>query len=152
MNSALCVYMGKEAARKIGKEGWSAELFSLLLGASGGPKWFILSQLDRLLFADFLQRSERPLSTLGSSIGSWRNTCLAMRDPAAAVERRALPGGPARARVDEAVAEGGAGLCAHGLGALVHAHRAHPGQVDQEGSVGQGFARDIVTCPANRDE
>lgn len=86
MNSALCVYMGKEAARKIGKEGWSAELFSLLLGASGGPKWFILSQLDRLLFADFLQRSEQPLSTLGSSIGSWRHACLAMRDPAAAVD------------------------------------------------------------------
>ena len=87
MANALDVYMGKEAARKIGKEGWSAELFSLLLGASGGPKWFILGQLDRLLFGDFLQRSKAPLSTLGSSIGSWRHACLALRDPAAAVDR-----------------------------------------------------------------
>ena len=87
MASALSVYLGQEAARQIGKDGWSADLFSLLLGASGGPKWFILSQLDRLLFGDFLQRSARPLSTLGSSIGSWQHACLAMRDPIAALQR-----------------------------------------------------------------
>jgi hypothetical protein len=87
MARALKVYLGKEAARRIGEEGWSAELFSLLLGASGGPKWFILSQLDRLLFSDFLQRSKQPLSVLGSSIGSWRHACLAMADPAAAIDR-----------------------------------------------------------------
>jgi hypothetical protein len=85
--SALSIYLGREAARRIGSEGWSADLFSLLLGASGGPKWFILGHLDRLLFSDFLQRSERPLSVLGSSIGSWRHACLAMADPAAAIDR-----------------------------------------------------------------
>ncbi|MEH6584461.1 MAG: patatin-like phospholipase family protein [Halioglobus sp.] len=82
---ALSVYLGKEAARRIAETGWSPELFSLLIGASGGPKFFILSQLDRLLFGDFLQRSDQPLSVLGSSIGSWRHACLAMKDPAAAV-------------------------------------------------------------------
>lgn len=86
-HKALSVYLGREAARRIEREGWSADLFSLLLGASGGPKWFILGQLDRLLFGDFLQRGTQPLSTLGSSIGSWRHACLAMRDPAAAVDR-----------------------------------------------------------------
>ena len=40
-----------------------------------------------MLFGDFLQRGQQPLSTLGSSIGSWRHACLAMRDPAAAVQR-----------------------------------------------------------------
>lgn len=84
---ALSIYLGKEAARQIEREGWSAELFSLLLGASGGPKWFILGQLDRLLFGDFLQHRSRPLSVLGSSIGSWRHACLAMRDPVAALAR-----------------------------------------------------------------
>jgi len=83
---ALSVYLGSEAARRIGREGWSADLFSLLLGASGGPKWFILARLDRLLFGDFLQRSERTLSVLGSSIGSWRHACLAMPDPVAALD------------------------------------------------------------------
>lgn len=84
---ALSIHMGSEAATRIADKGWSANLFGLLLGASGGPKWFILAQLDRLLFGDFLLRSDKPLTTLGSSIGSWRNTCLATSDPAAAIER-----------------------------------------------------------------
>lgn len=67
---ALSVYLGREAARRIADQGWSADLFSLLLGASGGPKWLILGHLDRLLFGDFLAAGERPLSVLGSSIGS----------------------------------------------------------------------------------
>lgn len=83
----LSVYLGREAARRIGNEGWSPDLFSLMLGASGGPKWFILGHLDRLLFGDFLQGRERPLSVLGSSIGSWRHACLAMPDPVAAINR-----------------------------------------------------------------
>ncbi|GAB3273958.1 patatin-like phospholipase family protein [Parahaliea aestuarii] len=85
--SALSVYAGETAARQLRREGWDASLFSLLLGASGGPKWFVLSELDQVLFGDFLQRSNTPLTTLGSSIGSWRNTCLALDDPAAAVRR-----------------------------------------------------------------
>jgi hypothetical protein len=62
---ALSVCLGREAAARIAREGWSADLFSLLLGASGGPKWFILGHLDRLLFGDFLQRGSQPLSALG---------------------------------------------------------------------------------------
>jgi hypothetical protein len=79
--------VGREAARQIRDQGWSPDLFSLLLGASGGPKWFILCRLDRFLFGDFLQRTEQPLSVLGSSIGSWRHACLAMDDPVSAVDR-----------------------------------------------------------------
>lgn len=86
-SKALAVHMGAEAAAQIEQQGWTPELFSLLLGASGGPKCFILSQLDKFLFSDFLQRTDRPLSTLGSSIGSWRHACLAQDDPAAAVDR-----------------------------------------------------------------
>ena len=56
---ALSVYLGREAARRIGAQGWSPDLFSLLLGASGGPKWFVLGQLDRLLFGDFLRGGEQ---------------------------------------------------------------------------------------------
>ncbi|MEH6587540.1 MAG: patatin-like phospholipase family protein [Halioglobus sp.] len=84
---ALSVHLGREAARRIARRGWDPELFSLLLGASGGPKWFILGQLDRFLFGDYLQRSNKPLATLGSSIGSWRHACLTQADPAAAVGR-----------------------------------------------------------------
>jgi hypothetical protein len=87
MARALSVYVGANAAARIRARGWSPELFSLLLGASGGPKWFILGKLDRFLFGDFLQRGRAELSVLGSSIGSWRHACLAMSDPASAVER-----------------------------------------------------------------
>ena len=87
MPANLSVYLGSEAASQLRREGWRADLFSLLLGASGGPKWFILGHLDRLLFGDFLQKSERTLSVLGSSIGSWRHACLAMPDPVAAIDR-----------------------------------------------------------------
>ena len=84
---ALQVILGRTAARRIEQDGWQADHFSLVVGASGGPKWFILSHLDRLLFGDFLQRGTVPLTTLGSSIGAWRNACFAMRDPAAAIDR-----------------------------------------------------------------
>jgi len=84
---ALRVYLGREAARRIAERGWSADLFDFLLGASGGAKWLVLGHLDRLLFGDFLARGTRPLTLLGSSIGSWRHACLAMPDPVAAIER-----------------------------------------------------------------
>ncbi len=86
-SKALSVYAGATAARRIAERGWAPELFSLLLGASGGPKWFVLAQLDRFLFGDYLQRSAEPLAALGSSVGSWRHACLTSPDPAAAVAR-----------------------------------------------------------------
>ena len=84
---ALSVFAGREAARRLAAEGWHADQFSLLLGASGGPKWFILSRLDQFLFGDFLARGSQPLTTLGSSIGSWRHACLPQADPVAALRR-----------------------------------------------------------------
>lgn len=86
-NGGLRVYLGREAARRIAETGWSPGLFDLLLGASGGAKWLVLGQLDRLLFGEFLAKGTRPLTVLGSSIGAWRHTCLAMPDPVAAIER-----------------------------------------------------------------
>ncbi len=87
MPEALSIYMGREAAARIARDGWSPDLFSLLLGASGGPKWFVLSQLDRVLFGQFLARRETPLDVVGSSIGTWRHACLALPDPVAAIGR-----------------------------------------------------------------
>lgn len=39
----LEIYAGKKARETIMKNGFSPELFSYFLGASGGPKWFVLS-------------------------------------------------------------------------------------------------------------
>lgn len=51
---ALDIFLGKTAAARIAERGWNGADIELLLGASGGPKWLILGQLDRLLFSDFL--------------------------------------------------------------------------------------------------
>jgi len=76
------------AALRIRDRGFKPELFSSLIGASGGPKWLVLSQLDRVLFPWLLnaQRST-PLVTVGSSIGAWRLACFASGDPVGAIER-----------------------------------------------------------------
>ncbi len=87
MAKALAVYLGREAATTIAREGWSPELFRLIIGASGGPKWLVLNHLDRLLFGEFLAQSREPLTALGSSIGSWRHACLSQTDPVAAIDR-----------------------------------------------------------------
>lgn len=84
----LSIHLGRNAARRIADQGWSGRDISLLLGASGGPKWLILGQLDRLLFGGFLMHDRsNALQAVGSSIGSWRHACLAQNDPVAALDR-----------------------------------------------------------------
>lgn len=83
----LTILAGPQALTEIRADGFSADRVSILAGASGGPKWLILAALDRFVFGEFFRGRSRPLHTIGSSIGSWRMACLAMPDPAAAVER-----------------------------------------------------------------
>lgn len=86
-NRALQVLAGRRAAGQLAARGWDPDIFPLLLGASGGPKWLVLGQLDRYLFGEFLARGSRSLSAFGSSIGAWRHACLAQDDPVAALQR-----------------------------------------------------------------
>jgi len=87
MQSALSVYMGSEAAKTIGERGWQSAPFSTLIGASGGPKWLILSELDKVLGPALLQGRGEAMTLLGSSIGTWRHACLSLNDPGAAISR-----------------------------------------------------------------
>jgi len=87
MLRALEVHAGRAARARLAAYGWQGEDFRHLIGASGGPKWLILSQLDRVLFGEFLLPRHAPLYTLGSSIGAWRHACLALPDPVAAIDR-----------------------------------------------------------------
>ncbi|HEX6372218.1 MAG TPA: hypothetical protein VF006_25090 [Longimicrobium sp.] len=85
---SLALNAGPEALRMIRERGLRAEDVDIVPGAAGGPKWLVLEGLDRFLFGEFFrQPRDRPLHLIGSSIGSWRTACMAMRDPAAAVER-----------------------------------------------------------------
>lgn len=87
MQSPLRVLAGATAWRKIQQNGLQAADFEVLVGASGGPKWFCLYGLDQYLITDFFAKRQRPLHLLGSSAGAWRFSCYAQQDAAAASQR-----------------------------------------------------------------
>ena len=70
MTSALSIFMGKRAATIIEQTGWQAAPFSALIGASGGPKWLILSELDQVLGKELLTTAQQPITLIGSSIAT----------------------------------------------------------------------------------
>ena len=89
MTAPLDLYAGPDALARIRKEGLDPSLFQYFLGASGGPKWFILAGLDKVLFPKFFSQSSQPIDVIGSSAGAFRAACLTQNDPAAAIERLA---------------------------------------------------------------
>ena len=84
--SVLSIYAGPTAYQRLQQEGFNPDLFKVLLGASGGPKWFVLYGLDRYLFAEYFAGRSDKLLTLGSSAGAWRLSCLATADPLRAID------------------------------------------------------------------
>ena len=84
---SLIYSAGAAAYREIQERGFSAQRIGTLAGASGGAKWLVLSQMDRIVAKHILPQLQAPVHTIGTSIGSWRFACLAQRDPAAAIDR-----------------------------------------------------------------
>ncbi len=87
MSSYLSFWAGKKAYSKIKDAGIRPEDVKIVAGAAGGPKWLILSRLDRALFADWLKPRETPLFLIGSSIAAWRFAAVSQKEPAAALKR-----------------------------------------------------------------
>jgi len=85
----LEIYAGDSAINTIQNQGFTPDLFTSFLGASGGPKWFTLFGLDKYLFGEFFKNREQPLNLIGSSAGAFRSACFAQKDPVAAIERLA---------------------------------------------------------------
>lgn len=83
------VFAGQRALETIKREGFHADLFDLMLGASGGPKWFVLAGIDRYVFPEFFANRTQPLNIVGSSAGAFRFACFAQRDPLSAINRLA---------------------------------------------------------------
>lgn len=83
----LSIRAGERAYQQIKEQGLQADDVKLLLGASGGPKWFVLQRLDRYLFGDWFAQRQTPLDTLGTSAGAWRFASLGQDDPVEASER-----------------------------------------------------------------
>ncbi len=86
-SSSLVVRAGRDALATLRRDGFRADAFSTLLGASGGPKWLVLSGIDRVLARRFVAERGAPLQAFGTSIGAFRHACLAQRDPLAALDR-----------------------------------------------------------------
>lgn len=86
MTKWVHVKAGASAYLQIQEKGLRQEDINLLLGASGGPKWFVLQGLDNYLFGEFFAARQTPLQLLGTSAGAWRFASLGRRDPAKASE------------------------------------------------------------------
>lgn len=83
------IYAGKTALKTIQEQGFKQELFSTMLGASGGPKWFTLFGLDKFLFGEYFKDRTTELNLVGSSAGAFRFAALSQNDPVAAITRLA---------------------------------------------------------------
>ena len=84
---SLVFKAGAGALAAVRKDGFSAARIGTIAGASGGAKWLVLSQLDRAILETIVPKLEGPVHLIGSSIGSWRFSCYAQREPVAAIER-----------------------------------------------------------------
>ena len=85
--SVLRVMAGPTALAHIRQHGMNQADVAVMVGASGGPKWFSLFGLDQYLFGEFFAGRSTPLHILGSSAGAWRFACFAQADPVAASQR-----------------------------------------------------------------
>lgn len=86
----LNISAGPAARSILAERGLNASDVSWLVGASGGPKWFVLYGLDTYLAGEFFQQKQEPLRLLGSSAGAWRMACYAHPDPLLALQRLAI--------------------------------------------------------------
>jgi len=83
---ALRFLAGPTASEILTRDGFEVDHFQVMAGASGGPKWLVLSRLDRVICREILPARKNPLFLLGSSIGAWRFSCYARGNPLAANE------------------------------------------------------------------
>lgn len=87
MSSLIDIQAGGLALDKIRSSGLPQESVKVMVGASGGPKWFVLSGLDKALLGEYFRDRTTPIDLIGTSAGSWRFSCFGQHDPLAAHER-----------------------------------------------------------------
>lgn len=85
--AGLVFKAGPTAYREIREHGLSPDRIGTFAGASGGAKWLVLSQLDRVVARMILPQLSGPVHTIGTSIGAWRFACYCQADPVAAIDR-----------------------------------------------------------------
>jgi len=81
MSENLIFRAGKNALPLIRRQGLKPEMVKIIAGAAGGPKWLVLSRLDRAIFSSWIKHRTEPLFLIGSSIGAWRFTAMSRSNP-----------------------------------------------------------------------
>jgi len=84
---ALRIYAGPAARQHIEEHGLQPADVGAVPAAAGGPKGLILGPLDRLLFGEWLPKSDHTIHLVGASIGAWRMATACLREPVQAFER-----------------------------------------------------------------
>ncbi|MBT8100236.1 MAG: patatin-like phospholipase family protein, partial [Gammaproteobacteria bacterium] len=87
MRQNLRFLAGPGALQTVRKDGFSPGRIGTIAGASGGAKWLVLSQLDRVIVDRILPALSSPVHLVGSSIGTWRFACYAQNRPLGAIAR-----------------------------------------------------------------
>lgn len=87
MSSSITLLAGARALSAIRDNGLTEDMVRVIAGAAGGPKWLILSRLDRAIFSNWFRKRKNPLYFIGSSIGAWRFAAVSQKDPAGAISR-----------------------------------------------------------------
>lgn len=83
----LTFLAGKNAYKRIQENGFHLSDIKMILGASGGPKWLMLSQLDRYIAKEWLPQIGHPIDLVGTSIGAWRMAMYANRNPSKTIDQ-----------------------------------------------------------------
>jgi len=81
------VYAGKNARGIILDKGLKPEDVKAMAGSAGGPKFLILNGFDRVIFGELFKNRKESLFYIGSSIGAFRGTALAQKNPLEALEK-----------------------------------------------------------------
>lgn len=85
MSGNLLFLAGEKALARVREGGLKSDSVGILAGAAGGPKWLVLSALDRFLAPWLSRKRKAPLRLIGSSIGAWRFAAYSMKDPVRAL-------------------------------------------------------------------
>lgn len=78
---------GAGAYKEVREHGFDPSRIGTIAGASGGAKWLVLSQLDRIVISRIFPCLRGPVHLVGSSIGAWRMACYAHEKPLQAIEK-----------------------------------------------------------------
>jgi hypothetical protein len=86
VNRFLDVYAGTGVRERLCDKGLQAKDITMILGASGGPKWFVLSALDEFFCGDYFHNNTETVDLLGASAGAWRFACYCRKDGVRAIQ------------------------------------------------------------------